>query len=109
LQIGRIVFGSQIQSSRFTITAATTIAFVADDYRKVATVMIGFEFPIEKLMTSHNAFSTKTEKRLRIMIGDLLVLSCANRARLLQIAQSFDLGGLIIVTVVGTNRKIILS
>ncbi len=95
--------------ARFTFTAATTNAFVADKYRSVPTVMIGFDFPIEKLMTPHNAFSTKTEKRLRIMIGDLLVLSCANRARLLQIAQSFDLGGLIIVAVVGTNRKIIFS
>jgi hypothetical protein len=77
--------------------------------RSVRTVMIGFDFPVEKLMTPDNALSTKTEKRLRIMIGDLLVLGCANRACLLQIAQSFDLGGLIIVAVVGTNRKIILS
>ena len=95
--------------ARFGNTATTTNAFVADEYRLVPTVMIGFDFPSEKLMTPHNAFSTKTEKRLRIMIGDLLVLSCANRARLLQIAQSFDLGGLIIVAVVCTNRKIILS
>ena len=95
--------------ARITVTATTTSAFVADEYRSVPTVMIGFDFPIEKLITPHHAFSTKTEKRLRIMIGDLLVLSCANRARLLQIAQGFDLGGLIIVAVVGTNRKIILS
>jgi hypothetical protein len=61
LQIGRIVFGSQTSSNPFTITAATTNAFVADEYRSVPTVMIGFDFPIEKLVTPHNAFSTTTE------------------------------------------------
>ena len=107
MQIGRIVFGSQIKSVLGLQLHDECI--VADEYKSVPTVIIDFDFSIEKLMTPRNAFSTKTEKRLRVMIGDLLVLSCANRARLLQVAQSFDLRGLIIVAVVGTNRKIILS
>ena len=68
-----------------------------------------FDFSNRRGVNPHNAFSLKSEERLRIMIGDLLVLSCADYAGLLQIPQSFDLGRLIIVAVVGANREIVFS
>src|SRR5215510_1910226 len=43
------------------------------------------------------------------MVGDLLVLIRSNRSHLLQIAERLDLGGLVVVAVVGADSNIILS
>src|SRR5262245_25568377 len=43
------------------------------------------------------------------MVGDLLVLIRSNRSHLLQIAERLDLGGLVVVTVVGADGDVIFS
>src|SRR5262245_55078332 len=43
------------------------------------------------------------------MVGDLLVLRYSNRPHLLQIAKRLDLGGLVVVTIVGADGDVIFS
>src|SRR5215471_11859426 len=43
------------------------------------------------------------------MVGDLLVLALSDRPHLLQIAERLDLGGLVVVTVVGADGDVIFS
>src|SRR5262245_52678921 len=52
---------------------------------------------------------TDREERFGVMVGDLLVLIRSNRSHLLQLAERLDLGGLVVVAVVGADSNIILS
>ena len=47
------------------------------------------------------------EERLRVMVGDLLVLSLRNVSLRLQVAQRFDFCGLVVVAVVGADCDVI--